>query len=156
MSEALKKLQRLEFEERYRNKPNYPDYAKVKTRYSDRTANGLTKCVLRFLQITGNHAERVNVTGRPIDRTKVVTNALGQQQRIGSIEWLPTTGMKGSGDIHAVIKGRFVAIEVKMKDRQSEAQKEYQKQIEQAGGLYWLVRSFDEFIRLYNEIKARL
>ena len=44
-----------------------------------------------------------------------------------------------------------VKIEVKIKDKQSEYQKKYQKNIEDAGGQYWLVYSFDEFIIYYDK-----
>ena len=155
MSEALNILAELDLQHRKRKTPNFPDYARVRTKFSDRTANGLTKCILRFLQLTGNHAERINTTGRPIDRTRVTTDCLGRKQRIGSIEWLPTTGMKGSADIHSIIDGRFVAVEIKMKDRQSEAQKKYQARVEEAGGLYWIIRSFEQFMNQYENLKGQ-
>jgi hypothetical protein len=36
-----------------------------------------------------------------------------------------------------------------MKDKQSDAQKQYQLRIEQAGGQYWIVRNFEEFYNKY-------
>ena len=93
--------------------------------------------------------------GRMIDNTKVVTDALGNQRRIGSMTYIPTTGTKGSADVSATIQGRSVKIEVKIKDRQSEAQKEYQQRIETAGGVYWLVRSFDEFYGKFITLTSR-
>jgi hypothetical protein len=68
------------------------------------------------------------------------------------MKWIPGSGTKGTADISATIWGKSVKIEAKMKDRQSEDQKKYQAQIERAGGLYWLVRSFKEFLTLYNQI----
>ena len=147
---ALKQLTELEYQTRYEGK-TIPEYARHKKKYSDRSANGLTKAIIDWLKLNGWQAERINVTGRPLDKTQVVQNTLGQKYRIGSIEWLPSTGQKGSADISATIRGQSVKIEVKMKDRQSEAQKEYQRQVEAAGGQYWLVRSFDEFMTLYKE-----
>jgi hypothetical protein len=61
---------------------------------------------------------------------------------------------KGSADISATINGRSVKIEIKMQDKQSEAQRKYQEQVELAGGKYWLVRSFDQFLTYYNDLKA--
>ena len=59
----------------------------------------------------------------------------------------PSTGMKGSRDIKCCINGRFVAIEVKFgADRQSEVQKEYEQKVKRAGGIYLIVRNFDEFV----------
>ena len=43
-------------------------------------------------------------------------------------------------------------IEVKIgKDRQSEAQRQYQAAIEQAGGLYYIARDFTTFVAWYHE-----
>ncbi len=147
---ALRELQELEYKTRYADKPNYPQYARVKKKYSDKTANGLTRAIIDYIRLNGNHAERINTMGRPVDKTKVVTNCLGQRQRIGSIDWIRGTATKGSADIHALIAGKAVFIEIKMKDRQSEAQKQYQKTVERAGGLYWICRSFHEFVSNYN------
>jgi ribosomal protein L15 len=57
--------------------------------------------------------------------------------------------MVGSSDIKVYINGKIIAVEVKMKDKQSEAQKQYQSRIEQAGGQYWIVRNFEEFYNKY-------
>jgi Holliday junction resolvase len=47
-------------------------------------------------------------------------------------------------DVIAVIKGRFIGIEVKAeKGRQSDNQKEFQRQLEAAGGLYILAKGID-------------
>ena len=69
----------------------------------------------------------------------------GSSRRIGRGQWVPTSGQRGSADISATINGRSVKIEVKMKDKQSPAQREYQAAIEQAGGVYLIVRNFEEF-----------
>ena len=148
---ALKELTELEYQARYEGK-TIPQYARHKKKYSDRSANDLTRAVIDWIKLNGYHAERISTTGRPVDRTKVIQNCLGQKMRIGSIDWIRGNVTKGSADIHSIIQGRFVAIEVKMKDRQSEAQKQYQKTVERAGGLYWLVRSYDEFIMKYNNL----
>jgi len=58
----------------------------------------------------------------------------------------------GSADISATIKGLTVMIEVKWgRDRQSEAQKVYQAKIEKAGGIYLIIRKFEEFYDWYYE-----
>ena len=54
-------------------------------------------------------------------------------------------GTKGSPDIIAVAKGRYIGIECKMgSGRQSPAQKEFQRALEAAGGKYILARSIDD------------
>ncbi len=50
----------------------------------------------------------------------------------------------------------MVAIEVKIgKDRQSDSQKEYQRKVEKAGGIYIIIGTFDEFIKHYAEISNK-
>jgi hypothetical protein len=61
------------------------------------------------------------------------------------------TGTRGTADISATIAGKSVKIEVKIgSDRQSPAQHEYQKAVEQAGGIYFIASSFEQFMDWYN------
>lgn len=148
--EAVRELERLADAEARRLHPTCPHLASRV--YRDDTANNLTKCIIDWLRLNGWQAERINCIGRYQDHSKVVTDITGFSRRIGSVKWLPTSGQKGTADISATIRGRSVKVEVKMKDRQSPDQKAYQEAIEQAGGEYWLVRSFDEFMIRYNEL----
>jgi hypothetical protein len=91
-----------------------------------------------------------------VDKTKVVTDCLGRKQRIGSTKWVKSNMKKGSADISATINGRAVKIEVKIgKDRQSEAQKNYQAEIERAGGIYFIAKSFDDFLDKLKEYELQ-
>lgn len=54
-------------------------------------------------------------------------------------------GVSGAPDIVAVVKGTYVGIEVKASDgRQSDDQKQFQEDLERAGGIYVLARGIDE------------
>lgn len=54
-------------------------------------------------------------------------------------------GLPGQPDIFLILNGRFVGVEVKTKTgRQSEAQKNWQRNCERAGGIYILARSVDD------------
>ena len=56
-------------------------------------------------------------------------------------------GVKGAPDIVCVVDGQYVGIEVKSPSgRQNEAQKAFQKSLEEAGGRYILARSVDDVI----------
>jgi predicted LPLAT superfamily acyltransferase len=56
-------------------------------------------------------------------------------------------GAVGSPDMVYVVNGQYVGIEVKApKGKQSEHQKEFQKQLEVAGGRYILAHSLDDVI----------
>ena len=65
-------------------------------------------------------------------------------------------GSRGTPDITACIKGRYVAFELKVGDNQLEpAQVLHKKRIEANGGLHFEIRTLDEFIstvgRLLND-----
>ena len=149
----IKILQTLEAEHLKCKYPNLPAKAYALTKWNDKTANGLTKCIIAFLKFKGWQAERVSNMGRPIDQRRTVKDVLGRERQIGSMKWIPGSGTKGTADISATIKGRSVKIEVKIgRDVQSEAQKAYQANVEMAGGLYSIVRSFDDFYEKYLEV----
>jgi hypothetical protein len=150
---AIQELKELALAENRAKYPNLPDYARTIHKYSDRTANGLTRCIIDWLRLNGHQAERISVTGRYIDKSKVVSDCVGNKRVLGSGQWIKPTMQVGTADISAIIRGRSVKIEVKIgTDRQSEAQKEYQKQVETAGGVYMVAKSFDDFIVLYRKI----
>ncbi len=142
--QQLKNLYLNNHRERY---PNFPEYARYPPKYTDKKANGLTKMVIDWIRLSGGQAERVSVTGRKISQKKTYTDVLGQKKTIGRDVWIKSSMQKGSADISATINGRAVKIEVKIgSDRQSQAQKEYQRQVEEAGGVYIIARSFDDFL----------
>jgi hypothetical protein len=149
----IQTLKQLKQEEQRKLYPNVPEHGMKPVKYEDKTANGLTKCILDFLNLTGHFAERINTMGRIIDGRKQVIDIIGRTKTIGTTKYIPTTGTKGSSDISATINGKSVKIEVKIgSDRQSEAQKEYQKRTERSGGIYLIARDFESFYNDYKKI----
>ena len=146
----IKQLSDLEHERACLRAPSMPKDYVPRHKYIETTANGLTRCIVDWINFNGGQAERINSTGRVIDNTIVIKDVLGISRRIGSTKYIPGTGTKGTADVSATIQGRSVKIEVKMKDKQSIAQIKYQNTIENAGGQYWLVHSFDEFMFHYD------
>lgn len=147
--EALKELEEMIYQKKRKQYPNAPDYAVARVKYSDNTANGLTKAVVDYLKASGHKAWRQSSEGR-YRPGKVVTNVIGQRKQLGGT-YLPGQN-NGAADVCAIIRGQFIGWEVKMNDRQSEAQKRYQGEIEASGGKYFICRSFDEFINQYKAI----
>ena len=89
--------------------------------------------------------------GRPIDQRKTFTDVLGHTHQVGSVKWIPGTSTRGSADISATIQGRSVKIEIKFgKDRQSEAQRKYAREVEAAGGIYYVCKDFTSFVEWYS------
>ncbi len=149
---AIKTLKELYLTNNRVKYPSMPEYARVIPKYTDRTANGLTKCIIDYLRLNGCQAERINSMGRPIDKRKTYTDVIGRTRTIGRQTWIKTTGTNGTADISATIAGRSVKIEVKIgNDRQSEAQKAYQKSIENSGGVYVIAKDFESFIEWFNQ-----
>lgn len=149
---ALKLLNELAWN-KLRANSSMPDYAIPKPKFTDNSANALTKSIIAWIELNGYQAERINNTGRYVDNKKTVKNIMGQSITIGSGQYIPGTGTKGTADISATIKGKSIKIEVKFgKDRQSEAQKEYQATIERSGGVYFIAKTFDDFYNFYFTI----
>lgn len=137
-SQAVKQLEAELYNAAVVKHPTVPAHALPRPRRSDTTANGLTQCIIEYIQLRGGQAERISIMGRP--------------QQIGdSIVWTKSNMTIGTADISATIQGRSVKIEVKIgKDRQSEAQRRYQASVERAGGLYFVARDFQSFVNWYN------
>ncbi|HOY32126.1 MAG TPA: hypothetical protein PKW80_09630 [Bacteroidales bacterium] len=147
---AIQILKNLYIDDSSRKYPNVPKQYIPAPKYTDKTANGLTKCIIDYIRLTGGQAERINCTGRIIDSRETCTDVLGHQRTIGSLQYIKTAGQRGTADISATIKGRSVKIEVKIgADKQSDAQKEYQRSIEASGGLYFIAKDFEQFITWY-------
>lgn len=118
--------------------PNFPDQYRPKGKYDTKTANGLTRAIVDFLNFSGHQAERISSTGRWIENK-------------GKGHYIPGSSTKGTADISATIRGKSVKIEVKIgRDRQSEVQKEYQAKIERAGGVYIIAKTIDQFMEWYD------
>lgn len=107
--------------------------------YNDRTANGLTKAVIDFIRFNGGDAQRINTTG-------------AMRKVKGRMQWTKSGVRRGAADIHAIIKGRAVSIEIKIgRDKMSNDQHKERERIEKAGGLYFIARSMGEFIQWYEK-----
>lgn len=134
------------------SKTSLPREYVPKTKFEDRTANGLTKSVIAWIKLHNGQAERINTMGRYLPGKTVSKGFYGTTTTKG--KYIPTTSTPGSADISATIRGRSVKIEVKIgADRQSDAQRKYQQDVEAAGGIYWIVKTFDQFIELWQTLQ---
>jgi hypothetical protein len=142
------KLKALEMEQLKAKYPSMRPELIPLTDWKDTSANALTKCIIFWINALGCQAERISNQGQ-YRAGKKIPMMDSFKQLPG--KWTPGQGTKGTADISATIRGRSVKIEVKQKDKQSEAQKNYQKQIEMAGGIYKIFRDFDTFADWYEE-----
>lgn len=119
--------------------PSVPAFALPKSKFKDNTANGLTKAIIHWLTLNGCWATRVSSAGRYLPKQK---------------KFIPSTTKKGTADIHAVIAGRHVSIEVKLgRDKMSDIQRKVQTEIEKSGGIFFIAKDFDSFITFYKTLK---
>ena len=128
------------------------------TDWKDTSANGLTKCIIFWINTMGGQAERISNQGqyRAGKKIEVGTGEIQYTKELKG-KWTPGQGTKGTADISATIRGRSVKIEVKYgKDRQSDAQKQYQEMIEKAGGIYFIAKTFDDFVTWYESFSLHL
>lgn len=105
--------------------------------YKDDTANALTRSIEDFVKHIGGYANRISTTGqmRKID---------------GRMQWTKGNSNKGAADVRILFNGRSIDVEIKIgKDRMSEAQYKEQQRVESAGGLYFIARSFPEFLEFW-------
>jgi hypothetical protein len=136
---ALQQFNKLATEKKQAKYPGVPAAYIPPAKYKDKTANDLTNAIIAFLRFNGHQAERISVVSRKVNGKYVFSNM-----------------QRGSADIAAVLApaGLSIKIEVKIKyDKQSEYQKKYQQQVEAAGGLYFIAKSFEEFYHWYESIK---
>ena len=109
----------------------------VQSKFSDKGANDLTKLIMAWLKVHGHFAARIN-SGAVYDK------------RLG-IYRKGSGATVGMADINAVIKGKSVSIEIKIgKDKIRESQLKVKAEIEAAGGVYFVARSFDDFLNQIN------
>jgi hypothetical protein len=159
MNKANKdKLKALELESLKGKYPSMDPRFIPLTDWKDTSANGLTKCIIFWINAMGGQAERISSQGqyRAGKKIQVGTGEIAYTKELKG-KWTPGQGTKGTADISATIRGRSVKIEVKYgKDRQSDAQKQYQEMIEKAGGTYYIAKNFDDFVLWYESFSLHL
>lgn len=92
------------------------------------------KTILEWLQVHGIFNFRTNNIGVPL----------------GNGKFRPSP-VRGLPDIIVVWHGEFIGLEVKSRTgKQSDFQKEFQKNVTEAGGLYYVVRSIEDCQKIFN------
>jgi len=103
------------------------------------TATELTNQIIDHLYRAGGYAWRASSVG-VFDSKRAMFRA---------------SAKKGVADILAVYKGQLIAIEVKIgKDRLSDEQEGFLKNIENAGGRYIVARDFGQFVQEWEVLMA--
>ena len=110
----------------------------ARTKFEDKTANGLTNLVCAWINFHGGNARRVNTGG-------IYNPKTGKYRFSGATN--------GAADISATWHGKSLQIEIKAgKDRPRPDQLLQQQRERAAGGIYEFVHTFDEFLQIINQL----
>lgn len=110
--------------------PGQPYLCKKSLR--DDTANSLTACIQEWAKVNNAFCQRQNSQGQ-------------WDVRLGRYRHSGTT--KGIADLLILWNGITIHVEVKInRDKQSKVQKDVQDSIERAGGIYIIVKSYNNFL----------
>lgn len=103
------------------------------------TANQITANIIRVVNMQPKCvAARINVVG-------IFDAKIGGHRK--------SNATKGVEDVVCCIRGMYVGFEVKAgNDKQSEDQKKREFEIKRAGGQYYIIRSTDEFLKVFTQI----
>ncbi len=138
---AIKELQQLHLIDQQKKNPNFPSSYLVKLKPDTKTANGLTSAIVKYIDLKGGFASRINSGG-------VYDQKLGMHRH--------GTTKKGFSDVQGCYNGIALYVEVKIgRDRQSDYQKEFQKKITASGGLYFIAKDFESFHFWFNNIVTK-
>lgn len=139
-TQAIKLLKDAVKQRKQAERPNLPEYAITTPKYEDRTANGLSRCIIDFINSQDFcHAERISNEG------------VMRKDKNGKAFRATSSMQNGTADVSATMWGRSVKIEIKIgTDRQSEEQKEYERKIKNARGYYVIAKDFKSFLDWFN------
>ena len=116
--------------------PNFPEHARVKSKYSDRTANKLTRAIVDWFGYQRHFATRLSSSG-------TFRTDLGK--------YVPSQQRLGMPDIYAIVEGRAVHVEVKVaKDYLSDDQKETMAALKTSGAVVFVASTFQSFFDFYQ------
>lgn len=128
---SVKVLEQLAMTEARYKYPTLPEHALAPRMFRDDNSNGLTRCIATYVTLKGGFASRINNQGT-------------YKQRLHKC--IPETSRKGLADIMAPFRGLSLHIEVKVgKERQSEAQKRIESEVNRSGGFYYVAKDFESF-----------
>lgn len=137
-SESIKAFEHEIWEAECKKFPQIEPRFIPKRSFTDKTANGLTTLIEKYINFHGGNARRVNTMGIYNPKTKT---------------WRRSGSTPGAADVAATWHGKSVQFEVKVgKDKPRVEQLRQQERERAAGGIYEFVHSFDEFLDILNKI----
>ena len=131
MSAALTYLNTLADQRKAERSPHFPTKFIPRSKYNDRDANSLTRCVVDYCNLTGHFATRLQSTGT---------------YRADVSKYIPSQQRAGLPDVFAVVEGRAVFVEVKHgADGLSDVKKGTISDLQSEGARVYVARDFQSF-----------
>lgn len=135
-SQSIKDFEKVHQDWYYVGKEQRKPY-QVQSKFSDKGSNDLTKLIKAWFEVNGGFAQRVNSGATYDPRLGIFRKGSGSTV--------------GAADIMATYKGKAIHVEVKIgRDKQRKEQIAFQQNVEAAGGVYFIARSFDNFLNQIN------
>lgn len=146
---TVKELTTAVYQQKIKDNKNVPVHAIPRTVYSDKKANDLATAIKAFCDMKGMLCQRTGNEGR-YRPGETVTDVIGRV-RVMKGTWLPGQN-NGMADITVIIKGKVHYVEIKIgRDTQSDVQKTFESQVKKAGATYDIVKSWEDFYKLYTK-----
>lgn len=150
---AIKELEQMVLAADRAKHPLIPPQYVAPTTFRDDSPNGLIRCILTFLRLSGHQAEQMSSTIKRSDNRTIFEDVVGRKRIIGNIYAMPRSDKSGAWDISASIFNSSVKIKIRPY-QQNLVCNDYPGAIETIGEKYLIATSFEQFKEWYN-INAR-
>lgn len=120
-----------------------------------KTAAQLEALLEEYVNLSGGKVSIISSAGRQMVTKTAITDVLGRANTITDSKYIPSTTVKGTPDLLGVAPGgKALAVEVKFShsDRMRPEQKIYKEAWEQAGGVFIIAKTLEQFIEIFNTI----
>lgn len=142
---SLKQLADVLHANEIKKRPGMPAYAVPRKTFSDKKANKFAAAIIAHLSYLSYMAYRQSTEGR-YRPGQTVIDVVGRTRQMKG-RFIPAAKV-GLGDVTAIIKGKYVSIEIKVgSDRQRPDQKKFEAELKRAGGGYILVHDWAEYLK---------
>lgn len=149
-SKSLKTLKQMAVEYKKYQAPYKPEHLITTKNYSDKNEAELRKSMKDFFFFLGGISEKVRNQGVEVKTKKQQVHHFDGQRQVDGTKKVPSGQFPGTSDQHTIVHSVHPKMEIKIgRDYQSPEQKEYERRVIKAGGLYVIVKSFDDVLNWY-------
>lgn len=122
-------------------------YVQITSYPNVNTHKGFEQAVENYVKWKGGFAQNTPTIGTPRFKEAMVGGKLVKEQA----GWMNSKGGRGKQDIDLIIAGVNVKVELKCEgDEQKKEQAKYQRRVQEAGGVYIILRSMHELYEIVD------